>query len=519
MIKYLFLVSFLFISLVSIAQVPEDALRLSWFVPSGTARQQAIGGAMGSLGGDITSSFVNPAGLGLYKTSEVVVSPGYRFSSNDVDFRGTSMNGTSANNFNLGASGFVFGFSGTDPNHSSALSIAVNRTANFGSHLNYSGVNDYSSFSEQFAEEFANSGLSIDEGINSPSLSYGTRMALYTYLIDTMTIGGVTQVVGLPQRIIDAGGVLQQTKSSNTSGGITEIAIGIAGSSKDKWCYGGTLGIPIVNYTRDLSFTETDATGDPNNDFASTVYTEHYNSSGAGINLKLGGIFRPDAAWRIGLAVHTPTWYTLTDDYSASMTTNTEHYTSAAQPITITSADLDNGSGTGTNGLKYYITSPWKFLISGSYLFGGGEEDVKKQKGFITADIEYVTTNSSRFSTSEDYADPNYYNGLNTAIKNLYKGTFNFRIGGELKFNTIAARGGFAYTTNPYQTGELKANQYFISGGLGYRNKGVFVDLTYVQGLGKDADFPYRLSDKANTYATLNQSIGTVLMTIGFKIP
>ncbi len=334
-----------------------------------------------------------------------------------------------------------------------------------------------------------------------------------------MTVGGVTQVIGLPQKILDAGGVLNQTKSSNTSGGITEIAIGIAGSSRDKWCYGGTLGIPIVNYTRDLSFTETDATGDVNNDFASSVYTEHYNSSGAGINLKLGGIFRPDAAWRIGLAVHTPTWYTLTDDYSASMTTNTEHYTSAAQPITITSAELDNGSGTGTNGLKYYITSPWKFLISGSYLFGGGEEDVKKQKGFITADIEYVTTNSSRFSTSEDYADPNYYNSLNTAIKNLYKGTFNFRIGGELKFNTIAARGGFAYTTNPYQTSDLKANQYFISGGLGYRNKGVFVDLTYVQGLGKDADFPYRLSDKANTYATVKQSMGTVIMTVGFKIP
>src|SRR4249920_432905 len=152
MMKYLFLIFSLFISVVSISQVPEDALRLSWFVPSGTARQQAIGGAMGSLGGDITSTFVNPAGLGLYKTSEAVVSPGYRFSSNNADFRGTSMSGSSANNFNIGASGFVFGFSGTDANHSSALSIAVNRTANFASNVNYSGVNDYSSFSEQFVE-------------------------------------------------------------------------------------------------------------------------------------------------------------------------------------------------------------------------------------------------------------------------------------------------------------------------------------------------------------------------------
>jgi hypothetical protein len=514
-----FLISFSLISLTSLAQLPEDALRLSWFVPSGTARQQAIGGAMGSLGGDITATFVNPAGLGLYKTSEIVLSPGYRFFSNDIDYRGTATNGTSANNFNMGASGFVLGFAGGDPSNSSALSIAVNRTANFGSHVTYTGKNDYSSFSEQYAEEFANSGLSINDAINSPQLSYGTRMALYTYLVDTATIGGVTQVIGLPQNILSAGGSLQQTKVSNSSGGITEVAIALAGNSHDKWMYGGTIGIPIVNYTQDISFTETDATGDVNNYFASSTYTEHYHSSGGGINLKLGGIFMPDRSWRIGLAIHTPTWYTLNDDFSATMSTNTEQYTSNPQPINITSTDLDNATGGSISGLRYYVTSPWKFLISGTYLFGGGESDVKLQKGFITGDIEYVTTNSTRFSTSEDFADQNYYSGLNSAIKQLYKGAFNFRIGGEMKFNTFFARGGFAYTTNPYQGGQLKADQYFISGGVGYRNKGYFVDLAYVAGFGKNADFPYRLSDKANTYATLNQSGGTVLVTIGFKIP
>ena len=44
------------------AQKPEDALRNAWFIPGGTARTIAIGGAMGSLGGDITANNVNPAG-------------------------------------------------------------------------------------------------------------------------------------------------------------------------------------------------------------------------------------------------------------------------------------------------------------------------------------------------------------------------------------------------------------------------------------------------------------------------
>ncbi len=42
------------------AQIPEETIRLSWLTQNGTARNQAIGGAMGSLGGDATAALVNP---------------------------------------------------------------------------------------------------------------------------------------------------------------------------------------------------------------------------------------------------------------------------------------------------------------------------------------------------------------------------------------------------------------------------------------------------------------------------
>src|SRR5687768_18484030 len=88
--KKIFYAAFLLFTTHSIfAQIPEDAIRLSWTTPSGTARHQAIGGAMGSLGGEITSSFVNPAGLGLYKTGEVVLSPGLSLLKSKSSFRGT----------------------------------------------------------------------------------------------------------------------------------------------------------------------------------------------------------------------------------------------------------------------------------------------------------------------------------------------------------------------------------------------------------------------------------------------
>src|SRR5580658_4333492 len=96
------------------AQLPEDALRTSWTTPSGTAREQAIGGAMGSLGGEISAGFVNPAGLAMYKTGEFVMSPGFRFQQSKANYLGQSSTGNSVGNFNLGTTGFVFAFAGRD---------------------------------------------------------------------------------------------------------------------------------------------------------------------------------------------------------------------------------------------------------------------------------------------------------------------------------------------------------------------------------------------------------------------
>src|SRR6266566_1847741 len=130
--KYkLYLIVFLSVSLKIQAQLPEDALRMSWYTPSGTARNQAIGGAMGSLGGEITSIFVNPAGLGLYKTGEIVLSPGFSLLKNKGTYRETSATADMFNRFNFGTSGIVSGFNDRYSKwNSKSFGIAVNRLAN-----------------------------------------------------------------------------------------------------------------------------------------------------------------------------------------------------------------------------------------------------------------------------------------------------------------------------------------------------------------------------------------------------
>jgi len=73
------------------------------------------------------------------------------------------------------------------------------------------------------------------------------------------------------------------------------------------------------------------------------------------------------------------------------MTTNTEHY---AGTFSESSNNLNNGMEGET---KYNEITPWRMIISGSYLFNAVEKCKKRKADFITADIEYVNYRGSRF--------------------------------------------------------------------------------------------------------------------------
>lgn len=496
------------------AQTPEDILRYSYYPQHGSARSIAIGGAMGSLGGDISATFVNPAGLGLYKTRELVLSPGLALNNNKAAYRGTNATANKSG-FDLGTSGIVLGYKSDYSRWtSSAFSIGITQVANYNNFVSYRGQNNYSSLSEEFAEEFSNSGLTIDAAINNSAFAFGTAPALYSYLVDTVTINGVTQVKALPELLLQKGIALNQEKSIDTRGGIYELALGFASNMDDRFYIGGTLGIPIVSYDRYTHYRESDPSGDNNNNFNYFEYNDKLTTKGFGLNLKIGTIFKPSEFVRLGLAIHTPTYYTLTDRESSDMKTDLEGY---ANPVSVTSSTFIDG---GIGETKYTALSPWRLIASGSYVFREAS-DVRAQKGFLTADIEYVGYPGSSFRADGETVtsdDQQYYDDLKKVIKSYYKSAMNFRLGGELKFNTIMVRAGGAYYGNPYEDSKLKSNLVQLSGGLGYRNHGVFIDLTYAHIMNKDVNFPYRLNDKENTFSQLKNTRGNLLLTVGFKI-
>lgn len=509
--RYTFLLFLITIAVLpATAQVPEEALRLSWNTQAGSARSQAIGGAMASLGGDASAALVNPAGLAFFKTGDIVISPGIGFAKHQNTFRTTTEKNKQAGRFNLGTSGWVFGGLG---NHAkNTLSLTVTKTADFNRTLTYKGSNDYSSFAEPLADEFAQSGLSIQQALNSDAISIPTKMALYTYLVDTATINGNLQVISRSELTA----ALLQQHTTQVTGGITEINMGWGHELNKKLLIGASLGIPILKLNRDTYYREDDL-GDANNKFGYLAFKENYSLKGVGINFRAGLIYRPKEYLRFGLAFHSPTTFMTNETYSSGMAADLENLFAQRYD----SATYQAITGRASDTYKYTTTTPARIMISGSYVFRE-VENVNRQKGFITADIEYTNYKWMQFGpdgevTTQTKAD---YKPFNEAIDAFYKGAFNFRVGGELKFKIIMARLGFAYYGNPYKdNAHLKASKMNLSGGLGYRHKGIFVDITYVHRLNKDVHFPYRVNaPRANTFALLKETAGSAMLTVGFKI-
>jgi hypothetical protein len=495
-----------------LAQTPEDALRYSWNVQSGTARVQAIGGAIGSLGGDVTATFVNPAGLAFYRTGDVVFSPSFGFGKSKATYLGRRED-TTANKFAFGTTGIVFGGSDGRKKHGAAISLAINQVADFKSNILYRGQNNQSSFSQTFLEEIRNGNIR-DANRVAGDFPFGTSLAFNTFWIDT--VGGSTNGnFQFKTRAPIATGLLQQN-TVNTTGGITELALGVGVSLSDNVMVGGTIGVPFLRLDRQSEFVEVDATGNTANNFDYAVYQRGLITTGVGLNLKGGIIYKPQEYWRLGFAFHSPTIYSLTDKNTAQITTNTENY-NGTQVQT-----LEDVTGAASQ-FRYMHVTPLKLIGSVSYVLRE-VEDVTRQRGFLTADVEYIPYGMSSYFADDsnapaDQETKDYLKNLGSAISKAYKGAFNFRAGGELKFTTFMVRAGAAYYGSPYRNiHNENGSRLNLSGGLGYRNKGFFIDATYVHSIVKDVNVAYRLQSAPYFNADIRNTTGKVLLTMGFKI-
>lgn len=412
------------------AQVsPDYALFMSQFGLNGTANYISRSGAIGAVGGDIMSAHYNPAGLGLYKKSEMSFSSGLNFNFTDGD---ALVNDAGRTSFNYGN----FGLLGTMKTGDKGLkyvqlSIGINRLKNFSNRMTM--------HREDLTSSFVND-VVIDAIIDANDAENDFIRA------------GVVDLDSIYISSIYESGTFSQIKSIKESGYINEFHFSVSGNVDDKIYFGATMGMPFAYYKSISSFAETryDADGNDNGYY---TYNEIQELSAVGINLKAGVIFKPINALRLGAAIHTPTYYGIVDDYCSEVIYN-------------------KASGTVAPTLDYSMQSPFRFLGSAAVVLGSNKTALG---GTISVDYEFADYSTMNFGFEDDLL---YETNMNNMLESLFRAAHTLRVGGELKLGMIALRAGYSMMTNPYNEPN-DAAMSTLSFGLGYKGKNNSFDIAY----------------------------------------
>lgn len=504
------------------AQTIDDALRFSSSAPAGTARAQSVGGALGSLGGEVSSIYVNPASTGFFRTSDFSFTLGFQEASSKGTYLG-NLGTDNKGNLNISNATLIFGGNRKIPGskwENFSFGLGVNRTANYNNRVYYSGNSANSSLSANYYLEAQNAGITDPEaqlGGNADQtigyLAHTAIPAFQTFLINYETQTNGDFIFYSAAESVDNTINVKQENMLTTKGSANEVSFDFGTNYNNTLYLGGSINVPVIHYTRDKTWKETNINANTNlNEFA---VTERLNTDGTGINVKLGAIIKPVRPLSIGLAVHSPSWIWFTDTYRTDMTTNTKE----KGPRSFSSIDTNNGEQDES---KYSIRTPWKGILSATYLFSPSA-DTRKPTGFLTVDYEYVDYASMKMrfmnDPSFDRADAD---ARNSAIKSAYQAASNLRLGGELKLHVFAVRLGYAVYGNPYKNSDLDGTRHYYTGGLGYRNKGFYVDLGLVLGDSKTQEQPYVTPTNAQGYvssgiANIKGKTTNVLATFGWK--
>ena len=436
---------FIGFSSLSLAQGDADLFRYSKNEIYGSARFEAMGGAFGALGADLSVSQINPAGFGRYSTNQFNFSLGLIHTKNKLNFQGFASKNTSSS-FKPNSIGVVFVQDDSRRNSGFQyiqFGLGYNRLQNFNNSFSYSGL-QYESLLENFAAS-AN-------GVPFYNL-YQTHPFSSSLAWETYTINPGNQTNSYVAALYNNGDQFHR-RTVDTRGGMNEYYASLSGNYMNVLYVGANLGLRTIKYEESVEHYEevTDTTG---NDLRSFTYNYNLLTKGMGMNLKLGLIYLPKDNIRLGLAFLTPTYYELTDDTSADMT-----------------AQFDYGVRTVADSLKpignykYRLRTPPKIVGSAAYIFG--------TRGCISMDLEYVNYKWANLRSTTDLTNYQQYDFAieNAEAKKVLQGALNLRVGGELVINSVwFLRGGIALSSKAYNDLVAVENGWdkTYSGGFGCR--------------------------------------------------
>lgn len=436
----------------------------------GSARYVGMGGAMGALGADLGTMAWNPAGIGLYRKSDVGLTFGGQWNKQRIanENRGT---GT------FDQMGFVY-----------SVKLGNKTCPFFNVGFNYQKKANYNY--NFYADNARLNGLSqMDQVAELASKVYDTNFNLAGMAVDNDYLTPIYGNEETPDKPTGYYSGESSLYTRHAAGSLQGYDINFSANLKDRAYVGLNLGFDNVDYRSWSEYTEYNSYV---NEAQQTIQGDYtlYNDqevTGYGINVKLGFIVRPieDNSFRIGLAMETPTWYRMKSSVLYDLT------------------DMVEGQRTNQKEsyLEYTIRSPWKVRASMGSTVG---------KSFAwDVDYEYANYGSMhmgypKYNEWDDY-HTSFANttdkAMNSHAKQTLKGVHTLRAGMEFRpTSALALRLGYNYITSAYKD-QVGFDQYSIDSaamdyatstsymrwgdtniltlGVGYRIKGFYVDLAY----------------------------------------
>ncbi len=493
--RNLFLASLLACSSFLMAQTHEDALLFSDNSIAGTARSAAMGNAFGALGADISSLSINPAGLGVYRSYDFSLTTNLGMREMTSYYNGNKTV-DAAGNFNISSLGFILPYKRSKEGdwRRTNMGFAYNKTNIFKANTTIRGYSN-TSIMDVFHDYAQGAAM---EDLN-PFYESG---AFWTDLIDlSVDTAGDWVDDGNYYREVDAG--QDQYKHTSVSGSMGEFAMSYAGSYKERLYLGATLGFTSIEYAKKSHYNESgfadDSTTVQRFDLYENVYT-----SGGGVNLKLGGILRVNDNLRLGLAWHSPTYYSMQDEWEMMLDVNHELNDSAY-----------SYSYTSPYGMyNYDLKTPMKLVTSAAV--------VLNKKLVLSADLEYLDYGTMQLSG--DRMDYEYFDAENDFL-DRYVQTYNVRLGAEYNLGAIILRGGYSkYGTPVYDYSDAvfimpnldiyAPERQSFSCGIGKRNDFSYVDFAYT--FTEQAAFDNLYNNWQSEYKQVN-SYHNIMVTMGWK--
>lgn len=450
-----------------VAQNEEDALRYSSFLPGGTARSWALGGAIGAVGADPGSASTNPAGFGLYNTSEVSFTPQFEVNQARSTFHGTDAddndNRFSFNNFSLILSNPYR--KGQDW-HSGTFGVSFDRQASY--HWNQEAIGH--DVPSTILQQFVNEANGMAPAELETQFPFTSDLAYMTYGIDPLDTNANTYLSAIP-----FGTEVDQQHRTSASGRLNTTSFFYAANYKDRLYLGASLGLAGLRYERQTTHEET--VQDTGVDLKHLSYTEQLLTTGNGVDLKLGVIGRVGRNLRLGVAFHSPKWLLLSDAYNYGMSTDFR--------TPDTNGNTHYGMNSPEGSYSYRVRTPWSILTSAAYVAG--------QHGLVSVDYGYTDFRQARLNNSSSIADDYDFHSENQALRSDLRSTHSVRVGTEWRAGAWYFRGGWgiwpdAYTDNDPRNG---TDYMRYTAGIGYRTKHMSIDLGGVYGTRDIKYFPY----------------------------